>query len=72
MKFGLTNVDGDFHEVVEINTIKELIKLQKKYDEYLILRPNLDFEYEQVANDGMLQEYAECEFVLEVYDDYRE
>lgn len=69
MKLGLTNVDGDFYKVIEVNTIEQLIKLMKKYKHSIVLEKNLFYgdDYNEIP-----QEYRECEYTLEVYDNYRE
>lgn len=70
MKLGLTNVDRDFNKVVEINTIEDLITLMKKYDEPIILDKNWCYGDKYCID--IPKEYIECEYCLEVYDDYRE
>ena len=69
MKLGLTNVNGNFYKIIEINTIKDLIKLMKEYDNPIILEEN--WTYNQMDCD-VPKEYLECEYCLEIYDDYRE
>lgn len=69
MKLGLTNVDGDFYKIVEINTIEQLIKLMQEYNEPLIIYEN-PF-YASIFNDAP-SDYRKCKYAIEVYDDYRE
>lgn len=69
MKLGLTNVDGDFYKVIEINTIEQLIELMKKYNQPIILDNNYAYNN---TNYDIPQEYKSCKYSLEIYDDYRE
>lgn len=69
MKLGLTNVDENFYKTIEINTIEELIKLITQYKHSIILEKNFwyDSDYDEIP-----QEYKQCEYALEIYDNYRE
>ena len=68
MKLGLTNVACDFYKVVEVNTIEQLIELMEKYDNPIILGYNYDYD----TDEDFPQEYKNCKYCLEIYDDYRE
>jgi len=68
MKIGLTNVDGDFYKVIDVSTIKQLIELMKKYKNPIILEKNPFYG----ENYDIPLEYSNCEYTIEVYDNYRE
>lgn len=70
MKLGLTNVDGDFYKVVDVDKIEQLIELMKKYKHSIILEKN-PFHNDDYCNE-IPREYRDCEYTIEVYDDYRE
>ena len=71
MKLGLTNVDGDFYKVVEVNTIEQLIVLMEKYKNPIILEYNYLYNTDYLDED-VPQKYKDCRYTFEVYDDYRE
>ncbi len=70
MKLGLTNVYGRFNEVVEVSTIEQLIELMKKYKHPIILEENPFYRKDYWRE--IPREYRDCEYTIEVYDDYRE
>lgn len=70
MKFGLTNVGGDFYKIIEVSTIEGLINLMKQHKHPLILSPNICYKDPPIK--GMPKEYNDCRYELEVYDNYRE
>lgn len=69
MKIGITNVSETFFATLDINTIEEVIALQKEYDHPLIIDENIFYgvDYEYIPED-----FRNCEYVIEVYDGYRE
>ena len=71
MKLGLTNVGGDFYKVVEVNTIEQLIVLMEKHKNPIILEYNYLYNTDY-SDEDVPQEYKDCRYTLEVYDDYRE
>lgn len=69
MKLGLTNVAEDFYKVVNVSTIEQLIKLTGKYDNPIIFEKN---PYYNTDYDEIPRKYRNCEYALEIYDNYRE
>lgn len=69
MKIGITNVDGTFFTTLDINTIEELIALMNEYGHALIVDENCFYgeDYEYIPED-----FRNCEYAIEVYDNYRE
>ena len=58
MKFNLTNVNCDDLGIIELNSLEDLIKLQKEKDHPIIL--------------CLSSEEGKEKYDLEIYDDYRE
>ena len=70
MKLGITNVDGDFYKVVKVNKIEDLIHIVEKYDHPIILDKNMF--YKDTYVDNIPQAFKDCEYSVEIYDNYRE
>lgn len=70
MKIGITNVRGTFYATLDINTIEEIIALQNEYGHALIIDENCLYGEEGI--ELVPEDFCNCEYAIEVYDDYIE
>lgn len=71
--------DDDYSnsKVLNFNTIEELITFQKKVKEPLIIEKNYQHNEKALVKSGGVgpkkaKAIAECEYSIEIYNDYRE
>lgn len=80
MKFVIYKTDDDDYsnsKVLNFNTIDELIAFQKKENEPLIIGENYQHDEKALVEFGGVgskkaKAIAECEYSIEIYNDYRE
>lgn len=80
MKFFIYKTNDDDYSnsrVLNFNTIEELITFQKKENEPLIIKKNYHHNEKALVEFGGVgpkkaKAIAECEYSIEIYNDYRE
>lgn len=80
MKFVVYKTNDDDYsnsKVLNFNTIEELITFQKKVEEPLIIGKNYRHKEEVLVKYDRVEPkkakaIAECEYSIEIYNDYRE